>query len=93
MGRKLYISDWHYGHANVLGFDNRPFVNVEQMNEELIRRWNNAVSDGDLVYILGDMFWCSPKQATPIMEQLMARRSWSKVIMIAGMTASSINCL
>lgn len=74
MGRKLYISDWHYGHANVLGFDNRPFVNVEQMNEELIRRWNNAVSDGDLVYILGDMFWCSPKQATPIMEQLNGQK-------------------
>ena len=74
MGRKLYISDWHYGHANVIGFDNRPFVNVEQMNEELIRRWNNAVSDGDLVYILGDMFWCAPKQATPIMERLNGQK-------------------
>lgn len=74
MGRKLYISDWHYGHANVLGFDNRPFINVEQMNEELIRRWNSAVSDGDLVYILGDMFWCAQKQATPIMEQLRGQK-------------------
>lgn len=63
-----------FSHANCLGFDNRPFVNVEQMNEELIRRWNSVVSDGDLVYILGDMFWCTPKIAAPIMEQLNGQK-------------------
>ena len=74
MGKKFYISDWHYGHKNVLGFDNRPFTNIEQMNEELIRRWNSVVSAGDLVYILGDMFWCTPKIAAPIMEQLNGQK-------------------
>lgn len=74
MGKKFYISDWHYGHKNVLGFDNRPFTSIEQMNEELIRRWNSVVSAGDLVYILGDMFWCTPKIATPIMEQLNGQK-------------------
>lgn len=74
MSKKFYISDWHYGHKNVLGFDNRPFTSIEQMNEELIRRWNSVVSDGDLVYILGDMFWCTPKIAAPIMEQLNGQK-------------------
>lgn len=74
MGKKFYISDWHYGHKNVLGFDNRPFTSIEQMNEELICRWNSVVSDGDLVYILGDMFWCTPKIATPIMDQLNGQK-------------------
>ena len=74
MSKKFYISDWHYGHKNVLGFDNRPFTSIEQMNEELIRRWNSVVSDGDLVYILGDMFWCTPKMATPVMEQLNGQK-------------------
>lgn len=74
MGKKFYISDWHYGHKNVLGFDNRPFTSIEQMNEELIRRWNSVVSDGDLVYILGDMFWCTPKTAAPIMERLNGQK-------------------
>ena len=74
MGKKFYISDWHYGHKNVLGFDNRPFTSIEQMNEELIRRWNSVVSAGDLVYILGDMFWCTPKIAAPIMEQLNGQK-------------------
>lgn len=38
--RKLYIADWHYAHANILAFDNRPFKTVEKMNEELVKRWN-----------------------------------------------------
>jgi calcineurin-like phosphoesterase family protein len=74
MSKKFYISDLHIDHANVLGFDNRPFKDVEEMNNELIRRWNDMVSDGDLVYILGDMFWCSPKKAMPIMEQLNGQK-------------------
>ena len=65
MSKKFYISDLHIDHANILGFDNRPFKDVEEMNNELIHRWNDVVSDGDLVYILGDMFWCAPKKAMP----------------------------
>ena len=30
--RKLYISDWHYGHQNILAFDNRPFRTVEDVS-------------------------------------------------------------
>lgn len=74
MSNKFYISDLHIDHANVLWFDNRPFKDVEEMNSELIRRWNDVVSDGDLVYILGDMFWCVPKKAMPIMEQLNGQK-------------------
>lgn len=53
-----FTSDLHFGHQSVLTkFEHRPFRNVEEMNEELIRRWNNKVQNGDLVYVLGDMFW------------------------------------
>lgn len=53
----FFTSDLHFGHENVLKFDNRPFQTVEEMDEELIRRWNNKVGKGDLVYVLGDMIW------------------------------------
>lgn len=53
----FFISDLHFGHANVIRFDNRPFATVEEMDAELIRRWNDKVAKGDLVYVLGDMIW------------------------------------
>ncbi len=48
-----YISDLHFGHANILKFDNRPFRNTEEMETALIENWNSTVSAGDTTYILG----------------------------------------
>ena len=70
MTRKLYISDWHYGHGNILAFDNRPFTNIEQMNQALVERWNDAVRPGDVVYVLGDMFWCGTDVSVPVLDSL-----------------------
>lgn len=70
MSKKLYISDWHYGHTNCLHFDNRPFKTTEEMNAALVDRWNAAVGAGDVVYMLGDMFWCNADAAIEILESL-----------------------
>ena len=70
MPKKFYIADWHYGHKNCLAFDNRPCLNVESMNEMLISNWNKVVAPGDIVYVLGDMFWCKQAAAMPVLAQL-----------------------
>ena len=59
MGKVLFTSDLHFGHENVIRFDGRPFSTVEEMDNELIRRWNEKVAPGDLVYVLGDFIWKS----------------------------------
>ena len=68
--RKLYISDWHYNHNNILYFDNRPFKTIAEHDAELIRRWNAAVNPCDTVYVLGDMFWCNMTAAIEVLKQL-----------------------
>ena len=55
----FFTSDTHFGHENVIRFDNRPFETVDEMDAELVRRWNAKVGKGDLVYVLGDMIWKS----------------------------------
>lgn len=74
MGRIFYIADWHYDHSNAIRFDNRPYNNVYEMNEDLIRRWNSVVRDDDTVYVLGDMFWCGPSQAVTVLDQLKGKK-------------------
>lgn len=49
-----YVSDLHLGHTNVINMCDRPYSDVEQMNEDLINKWNNRVKKNDTVYFLGD---------------------------------------
>ena len=52
-----YISDLHLFHSNVLKFDNRPFSNIEEMENTIITDWNNTINKNDCTYILGDLIW------------------------------------
>ena len=65
MRKTFFTGDLHFGHKNVLTFDNRPFATVDEMDAELIRRWNNKVGKGDLVYVLGDLIWKSRNNDAP----------------------------
>lgn len=80
MGKVFFTSDLHFGHENAIRFDNRPFQTVEEMDAELIRRWNAKVGKGDLVYVLGDMIW---KSHNGDAEQLI-RSLNGQIILIKG---------
>lgn len=45
-------SQTNEGYTN---YDGRPFDTVEEMNAEILRRWNAKVNNADTVVILGDM--------------------------------------
>lgn len=64
----FFTSDHHFCHANIIKYCKRPFESVDQMNEEMVRRWNEVVGDEDTVYYLGD--FSLAKQAV----ELFARR-------------------
>ena len=76
----FFTSDLHFGHENVIRFDNRPFNTVEEMDEEMIKRWNTKVGKGDIVYVLGDFIW---KAATNEAVSII-RRLNGQIILIKG---------
>lgn len=58
----FFISDTHFGHEKCCttfkrndGSPLRPFANAQEMDEEMVRRWNEAVREQDKVYHLGDV--------------------------------------
>ena len=56
------VSDTHFGHAGVCRFTRtdgvtklRPWDNADEMDEEMVKRWNERVKPTDKVYHLGDV--------------------------------------
>lgn len=73
--RKIfYISDTHFGHTHIIRYDNRPFMNATEMEETIIKRWNEIVGDKDTVYILGDFSWYKEAQTLDILNRLTGQK-------------------
>lgn len=58
-----FISDTHFGHANIIKYTNRPFPSIEEMDKTIIQRWNERVDDGDIVFHLGDFCMLKSSEA------------------------------
>lgn len=73
------ISDTHFNHLNIIKYCDRPFINVKEMNETIIKNWNNIVKPNDEVYHLGD-FALGGKETT----KNILKRLNGKLILIKG---------
>lgn len=69
---KLYFtSDSHFGHNNILGHSNRPFKDIKDHDEALIRNWNEVVPEDGIVIHQGDFaFKANSSRLKWILESL-----------------------
>lgn len=81
----FFISDTHFGHANMLNFRNydgtrmRPFDSIEELDELMIENWNKVVKPTDKVYHLGDVFY---KSGNP--DSIAQRLNGDKVLILGN---------
>ena len=70
-----FIADLHFGHRKIIGFDNRPWDSLQSMEAEMIRRWNERVTDRDHVFIVGDFCaFSSMSHAAAILRRLKGHK-------------------
>lgn len=65
-----FTSDTHFGHSNVIKYSNRPFKTAQEMDESMIKSWNNSVSADDDIVILGDFSFHDKHKTEEILKQL-----------------------
>ena len=80
MGRWV-IADLHFNHTNVIKYDNAPFESVEEMNETIIKRWNNTVKKEDTVYVLGDF---TLSRRMEVIKEFCDRLNGNKVLIMGN---------
>lgn len=64
------ISDQHFGHKNIIKYADRPFASVDHMDATMIENHNAIVGPNDVVFLLGDIGFCSTSQANDILDSL-----------------------
>lgn len=73
-----YISDMHLFHANVTNegtnFDGRPFQTLDEMHEEILKRWNAKINNDDDIYLLGDTAWKENEDAIALIAKLKGKK-------------------
>ena len=70
-----FISDIHFGHKNILAFDNRPFKSIEEHDEFIVNKWNETVSPLDHTYILGDLSYYNVTKTIELMNSLAGSKT------------------
>lgn len=77
MKKYFFTSDYHFGHNNIIRYDDRPFKDVHHMAETIIENHNSVVSNEDEYYFLGD-FCFNRKYTEGYLERMNGKKFFIK---------------
>ena len=65
-----FTSDLHFYHDKDFIWQARGFKSIDEMNAEIVRRWNEIITADDYVYILGDLTLGKVEEGLKLIAQL-----------------------
>ena len=85
--KMFFTSDTHFQHTNIIKYCKRPFKDVEENDEEIIRRWNEKVPEDGIVFHLGDVAFGDPERVDNILGRLngkiylvIGNHDWRRIV-------------
>lgn len=66
----FFTSDLHFSHNRLFVYEPRGFSSIEEMNKEIVNRWNDIVEPADTVYVLGDLMLVNNDEGMEYLSQL-----------------------
>ena len=80
---KFFVADHHFNHRSMIYECERPYKNVWNMNASIIKKWNEIVSKGDVVYHLGD-FALPNKGDGHEIEDIIDKLNGNKILILGN---------
>lgn len=74
MGKTFFTADQHFGHEAILHSCKRPFKTSKEMDRQIIKRYNEVVTDDDTVYFLGDVSMYKGPHIVDCIKKLKGRK-------------------
>lgn len=81
---RVYTSDNHFFHKNILVHAKRSHSSIDEMNRDLVSKWNDIIKDRDEVYHVGDMFMLDGNRRTLDLVNTIVSKLKGKKFIIPG---------
>lgn len=79
----FFMSDPHFFHANIIKLTDRPFEDVDEMNEHIIAKINSVCTKYDTLFIVGDL--CLPKKSLVMSSvEYLVKRINPEIVLVRG---------
>ena len=81
-GRKptFFTADWHIGHLNSIKLDERPFQDLNQMHNALIKNYNAQVPENGVCYFLGDI----ATHGSELTKEVLSKMRGTKILVLGN---------
>ena len=86
-----FISDFHFGHNNILKFERTQFTNIKQHDEYIIQEYNKVVKNNDTCYILGDIGAAGFGVSKEYLKDIFKRLNGRKILVLGNHDSYSID--
>jgi len=70
----FYTADTHFNHKNIIKYCNRPFSDVEEMNQTMIVNFQAQIKDHDHLWIVGDFGFGNAERLSEIFNQIPEKK-------------------
>ncbi|MCM1132983.1 MAG: metallophosphoesterase [Ruminococcus flavefaciens] len=70
MQKVFFIADTHFGDSGVIAYENRPFPSADDMDDVLVKNWNDTVSESDKIFVVGDLSFHGKEKTIEICRRL-----------------------
>jgi len=77
----FFIGDCHFSHKKIIEFcsESRPFSNIAQHDQTLIKNWNSVVNEDDTVHVCGDFYLGGYRKEQEIKE-ILSKLKGNKIL-------------